>query len=127
VDLFEEARCVERHERLARQVRGTHRVADLLAALTTRGHDSLGWPDGGRLTVGEAADLVTVDLTSVRTAGCGGDPEVALAAAVYAATASDVRHVVAGGRVVVSDGTHRSLDVARELSNAVAAVREAGR
>ena len=56
------------------------------------------------------ADLVTVDLGSVRTAGT--EP---LAGVVFAAAAADVTHVLVDGRPVVVDGAHRDLDVSREL------------
>ena len=120
IDLFEEARAVELDERLASQVRGGHPVDALLRAATEHGHDSLGWRDAGRLAVGCLADLVTVDLSSVRTAGTS--PEHALATAVHAASAADVRHVVVGGRVIVRDGQHVAIDVARELASSVASV-----
>jgi len=59
-----------------------------------------------------------VALDSVRTAGAA-DP---LAAAVFAATATDVRSVVVNGRPVVEDGRHLLVDdVAGELS---ATIRE---
>ena len=57
---------------------------------------SLGFPDAGRIAVGQRADLVTLDLTSPRTAGTGTGAETA----AFAATAADVVHVVSGGRVV---------------------------
>ena len=66
--------------------------------------------------VAEAADLVTVALDTVRTAGCPP------AQAVFAATAADVRHVVVDGRVVVRDGLHATIDVPRELAGAISAV-----
>jgi formiminoglutamate deiminase len=113
IDLFEEARAVELDERLRTGRRGRFTPARLLAAATH--HAALGWPDAGRLAPGHRADLVTVDLDSVRTAG--GEP---LAAAVFAATAADVRHVVVDGRPVVTDGRHRTLDVPRELREALA-------
>jgi formiminoglutamate deiminase len=117
VDLFEETRAVELDERLATQVRGNHVVPSLLEAATVRGHHCLGWTDAGRLAVGTLADLVTVDLQSVRTAG--STPDHALATAVFAATSADVRHVVVGGQVVVRDGAHTSLDVVTELGAAI--------
>ena len=120
IDLFEEARAVELDERLATLARGNHTVSSLLAAATEAGHRSLGWPDAGRIEVGALADLVTVRLDSVRTAG--GDDS--LATAVFAASANDVDHVVAGGRVVVRDGAHVSLDVATELHHSITAVWE---
>lgn len=123
IDLFEEIRAIETGDRVTRQVRGNHEVRALLAAATSAGHHCLGWPDAGRLVVGALADLVTVDLTTVRTAG--SSPDHALATAVFAAAAADVHHVVSSGRVVVRDGRHTSIDVAGELATAIAEVWEA--
>jgi formiminoglutamate deiminase len=86
IDLFEEMRAVEMHERLATQERGHWSAAELLAAATYDGHESLGFPDAGRIAVGQRADLVTVDLDSWRTRGAGATPE----ALVFAATGADV-------------------------------------
>ena len=122
IDLFEEARAVELNERLASNLRGNHSMAALLAAATRDGHASLGRPDAGALEVGQWADLVSVRMDSVRTAGAGAGS--ALGAAVFAASAADVHHVVAGGRVVVADGRHVALDVAGELSRSIAVVLE---
>jgi formiminoglutamate deiminase len=120
IDMFEEARAVELDERLATNVRGNHDAVSLLEAATLNGHRSLGWLDAGSLAVGKLADFVSVRLDSVRTAGASAS--TALESAVFAASAVDVHHVVVGGRVVVSDGMHRSLDVARELARTIAAV-----
>jgi formiminoglutamate deiminase len=122
IDLFEEARAVELDERLATLQRGTHGVEALLAAATAEGHRCLGWPDAGRLAVGHRADLVTVALDSVRTAGTAGAH--ALAGVVFAATAADVRHVVVDGEVVVDAGAHRRIDVAGELRASISEVWE---
>jgi len=119
IDLFEEARAVELDERLDSRRRGHFSAAELMTAATRAGHDTLGWPEAGVLAVGGYADLVTVRLDSVRTAG--GGP--ALETAVHAATASDVSHVVASGRVVVRDGVHVGIsDVGRALADAIADV-----
>jgi formiminoglutamate deiminase len=121
IDIFEEARAVEMDERLASEERGHFTAAELLAAATDTGHASLGWPDAGRIEPGAYADLVTVDLRSPRTAGCGDGVE----AAVFAATAADVRHVVASGRVVVDQGRQLLVgDVGRALADAIGAVTE---
>ncbi len=120
IDLFEEARAVELNERLTSHQRGLHTPAQLLAMATGNGHRSLGWPDAGELAVGRIADLVTVDLGSVRLAGA--DPASVPGAVVFAATAADVDHVVVGGRVVVRDGAHTSIDVPSELKASTAAV-----
>ena len=120
VDLLEEVRAVELDERLASGRRGTWSAADLLAAATTAGHASLGFPDAGRIEVGARADLVAVRLDSVRTAG--GTAAEALERVVFAATAADVTDVVVSGRRVVEDGRHVLGDVARLLAEAVDAV-----
>jgi formiminoglutamate deiminase len=89
IDLFEEMRAVEMHERLATQRRGHWSATELLAAATYDGHGSLGFEDAGRIAVGQRADLVTVDLDSIRTRGTGSSPETL----VFAATGADVVEV----------------------------------
>lgn len=115
VDMFEEARAVETHERLRTLRRGTFDPAQLLVAATDA--SGLGWPDAGRIEVGARADLVTVDLDSVRTAG--SDPGQVL----MSATAADIDTVLVDGRTVVTGGRHRLGDVGALLADAVDAVR----
>ena len=67
--------------------------------------------------------FTTIKLDSVRMAGTTA--KSALAAAVFAATAGDVSHVVVGGRVVVSDGMHASINVTSELSISIGEVLSA--
>ena len=116
IDLLEEARAVELHERLSTQERGHFDQEELLAAATAAGHASLGWTSAGRLTVGSRADLVTISLDTPRTAGI--DPGGVL----MAASAPDITHVIVDGRVVVAEGRHVRIDVARELKEAVCAL-----
>jgi len=121
IDLLEEARAVEMHQRLAARTRGNWRPAELLAAATATGHAALGWPEGGRIEAGGLADFVTVRLDSVRTAG--SDAATAVATAVFAATAADVREVVVGGRLIVEEGRHVLVaDVPAALQASIAAV-----
>ena len=117
IDLFEEARAVELDERLASGERGHHAPDTLLRAATDGGHACLGWPDAGRIEAGARADLVTVSLDGARLAGW--DPEHALDTVLFAAGAGDVRHVLVDGRETVHDGRHTSIDVPRELHEAV--------
>jgi formiminoglutamate deiminase len=117
IDLFEEARAVELDERLASGARGRHSAAALLRAASEDGHACLGWPNAGRIEPGARADLVTVSLSGVRLAGT--EPENAVDAVVFAAAAADVRHVLVDGREIVREGRHRTVDVARELHEAV--------
>jgi formiminoglutamate deiminase len=117
IDLLEEARAVELDERLATRERGSHSAVDLLTAATADGYRCLGWEDGGRIEPGALADLVTVGVDSVRLAGT--DPSSAIESVLFAGTATDVRHVMVGGRFIVRDGAHVDLDVPRELAAAV--------
>ena len=111
---------MELDERLASRERGRHSPAALLDAASAGGYDSLGWPEGGRLVRGALADFTTIGLDGVRLAGTSATD--ALAAVVFAAGAGDVRHVVVGGRQIVRDGRHVSVDAAAELGRAIAAV-----
>jgi len=120
IDLFEEARAVELDERLASGERGRHSAAGLLRAASEGGQACLGWPDVGRIEVGTRADLVTVALDGVRLAGT--EPDNALEAVVFAAGAADVRNVIVDGREIVTDGRHTTIEVPRELHDAVLAV-----
>ncbi len=85
IDLLEEARAVEIDQRLRTEGRGIHSPASLLAMATVHGHASLGWDDAGMISVGSRADLVTISLDSVRTAG--GTADTAIETAVFAASA----------------------------------------
>ena len=119
IDLFEEARGVELDERLARRERGLFSAADLLTAATANGHRTLGFADAGHLRVGQRADLVAVDLHSIRTAGSPASTETA----VFAATAADVTDVVIDGRMVVADRRHTRIErPAHDLTHAITAL-----
>jgi formiminoglutamate deiminase len=117
VDMNEEMRAVELHQRLATGRRGTHEPVDLLDMATLGGARSLGWPEVGRLAAGGAADFVTVDLASVRMAGT--DVGNALDAVVFAAAGSDITTVVVAGEMIVTDGAHVGIDAASELRTAL--------
>ena len=111
IDLIEEARALEMHERLATLHRGRLSPEQLLTAATR--HDSLGWADAGALAVGGRADLVAVRTDTARTAGA--DP----AQIMLAATAADVDTVVVDGQPVVTGGRHRLGDVGALLGAAI--------
>jgi formiminoglutamate deiminase len=113
VDLLEEARALETHERLATLGRGRFTPHDLVRALTVNGHASLGSASGGRLEAGANADLVAIALDSVRTAGC------APGQVMMSATASDVHTVVVGGRRMVHEGRHVLGDVGHLLQESI--------
>ncbi|WLQ34203.1 formimidoylglutamate deiminase [Streptomyces castrisilvae] len=121
IDLFEEARAMELNERLRTRRRGHWTAAALLRAASATGHAALGRPDAGVLEPGAPADLVTVALDSVRTAG--PSPRLAAETAVFAASAADVRHTVVAGRHLVRDGRHTLIDdVPEALAKAIAAL-----
>ncbi|MCX6399406.1 MAG: formimidoylglutamate deiminase [Propionibacteriales bacterium] len=103
IDLFEEMRGVEMHDRLRTGVRGHWSARALLDCATVDGHASLGLDDAG---------VVTIDPASPRTAGTGADDHTA----VFAAAAADVTQVVIDGHVVF-DGDHGR--VGRDLAAAI--------
>lgn len=114
IDPFEELRGLEMNDRLGSEQRGRFTPAELVAVAAN--HTAIGWTDAGEIAVGQRADLVCVRLDSVRTAGA--DP----AQAMLAATAADVTHVIAGGRMIVADGQHTTVDVPRALTESITAV-----
>ncbi|HEY2795717.1 MAG TPA: formimidoylglutamate deiminase [Micromonosporaceae bacterium] len=116
IDLFEEARAVEMHERLRTEMRGHFGAGELATAATLAGHRALGWTDAGAISTGARADLVTIRMDGPATAGI--EPE----AFAFAATAADVTHVLIDGRIVVRDGAHTSIDVGAALTSAIEAV-----
>lgn len=111
IDLFEEARALETHERLSSLQRGRFRPDELLSAATR--HESLGWGDAGRLEIGARADLVAVRLDSPRTAGS------APGQILMSATAADVDTVIVDGRTVVAGGQHLLGNVGSLLQKAI--------
>lgn len=110
IDIFEEARAIELHARLATGRRGNLSPETLTAAATGNGATSLGFPGGG-LQVGGPADFVVVDPDSPRLAGISDD--TALDSIVFAATSADVSDVFVGGRRIVADRSHPAWDDAR--------------
>ncbi|WP_410653676.1 formimidoylglutamate deiminase [Amycolatopsis sp. cmx-4-54] len=102
VDAFEETRALELNERLASEKRGRFTAEELLVAATD--HGAVGWDEVGELAPGAGADLVTVGLGSVRTAG------IEPSGVVFAASGADVRDVVVAGREIVRDGAHQLID-----------------
>ncbi len=96
VDPWLEVRGLEAGERLRSQQRGRFRPTELEHTRSVGGYAAAGLVGG--IAVGAAADLVEIDTDSVRTAGAAHD-QLALTC-----TASDVRRVIVGGRVVADGG-----------------------
>lgn len=107
IDIFEEARGVELHERLRTGSRGNLSPEDLAVAATANGAAALGFP-GGALNPGSPADLVVVSAESARTSGATD-----LAGILYSATQADVTDVIVGGEHIVSGGRHPLWDTVR--------------
>lgn len=122
IDILEEARAMELGERLQSRTRGHWTAPQLLRAASLDGHAALGWgEEAGRITVGALADLTTIALDSVRTAG--PPPRLGAEIAMFAATNADVRHTVVGGRHVVRDGAHQLVPrVPEALTESIAAL-----
>ena len=123
VDHLVEARCVELHERLQTRERGLIAAPSLLEMATGAGQRQLGWADAGAIAVGKRADLTTISLDSVRTAGAAAD--LAVETAIFAATAADITHVVVDGELIVDDRSHLRLDVSANLHGTIAELTEA--
>jgi formiminoglutamate deiminase len=113
IDMFEEIRGLESHERLQSHERSRLTSDELVNAASAAGYNSLGW-DGGRIAEGALADFIVVATDSVRTVGSRPDQ------VIHSATAADVRRVVVGGETVVSDGEHRLGPIAPLLAKALA-------
>lgn len=109
IDLFEEARGMEMHQRLRTGRRGVMDPSTLIEAATSGGSRCLGFPTAG-LAVGAAADFVVIDPTSPRLAGM---ELTSLDMVVFAATAADVTDTFVDGRRVVADGQHPLWDQVR--------------
>jgi formiminoglutamate deiminase len=121
IDLFEEARALELNERLRSRTRGHWTAAALLRAASADGHAALGRPDAGTIEPGALADLTTLALDTVRTAG--PVPILGAETAVFAASGADVRHTIVGGRHVVRDGAHLTIpDTAAALAASIASL-----
>lgn len=105
IDIFEEARRVEHHDRLRLMRRGVHRPEALMVAATSGGAESLGWQGGGRIAVGAPADFMAVDTDSLDLAGTD---VASLSGLVMAATRASVTDVVVNGRRVVVGGNTTS-------------------
>jgi len=88
--------------------------ADFFRAATTNGAKALGRDDLGKLAPGAKADLIVVDLRSVRV-GAIEDP---IRTMIMNTTGANVRDVVIDGRFVMQDYTIPGLDTQRLLEEA---------
>ncbi len=118
IDILEEARLTDLHERLVGGPRGGFGVDEMFAAATRGGMLSIG-RDAGEIAPGRLADFTSIRLDSIRTAGAA-EP---LAAVLLAASAADVSDVIVGGAAVVRGGEHLAVnDPAGAMASAVTAV-----
>ena len=110
VDLFEEARGIELHHRLATGRRGGFSAFQLLSTATSNGAVALGFPGSG-LTQGAPADFIVVSAATPRMAGVEGPGGAAMT--LFSATAADVTEVFVAGKQVVAAGNHPAYDEIR--------------
>ncbi|MEX1043289.1 MAG: formimidoylglutamate deiminase [Acidimicrobiia bacterium] len=115
IDAFDEARSLEFHERLRTLRRGNLGIEQQMSALTN--HAALGWDDAGSISVGHRADLVTIDLDSVRLAG--SDISTMLAGTIHTASPADIATVTVDGIDRVTDRTYVAGDIGREFSDLI--------
>lgn len=114
IDVFEEARGMEMHQRLSSGRRGVISPEVLMEAATVRGSQSLGLPGGG-LSVGAPADMTVLDTSTTQLSGLV--PDGSVGGLVFAGTAADVIETWVGGRCLVSEGMHPLWhEVSRHLS-----------
>jgi formimidoylglutamate deiminase len=111
IDLLEDARELEYHLRLSKQIRAvlahndgvrSSLAARLFDCATIGGARSIGASTG--LDLGMPADFFTIDLNDPSVAG--SSPDDLLANVVFSLNRAAVRDVVIGGKTVVADGHH---------------------
>ena len=111
INLWEDARCVELHERLrterrnvlAHAARTEDTALQVWPMLAENGARSLRLPTG-RLEAGMQADLIALDLGHPSLVGASQDD--LLGSVVFAAAPGAVKHVWVSGNPVVVDGHH---------------------
>jgi formiminoglutamate deiminase len=115
IDGFDETRSLELNERLRTGRRGHVTIGQMMGALTD--HVSLGWDDAGRIAEGCRADLVTLDLGSVRLAG--SSVTTMLSTALLAAHPADITTVTIDGVDRVTEHRYQAGDVGREFAELI--------
>ena len=99
IDIFEEARRLEHHDRLRLGRRAVHSPASLLQAATLNGAKALAWDETGSIEPGFVADLVVLDPSSTDLAGVG----TSVSGVVMAASRASVGKVIVGGEELSID------------------------
>lgn len=102
IDLFEETRGMEMHQRLLTGRRGVMDPSALMAAVTLGGARSLGFGEAG-LVEGAPADFVVIDPDNPRLMGLDA---TSVDSIVFGATAADVSDTFVGGKRIVADRQH---------------------
>jgi formimidoylglutamate deiminase len=112
IDLFEDARLIEYHLRMARLERvilasaaGDDLARRLFSMATKGGAWSLRLPVG-ELAVGYPADFVVIDLDDPSVAG--GEPDALLDYLLFSMERSAIREVFVQGQPIIEDGHHRN-------------------
>lgn len=105
-DMFQEMRLAIKISKIVDRNAERSRAIDVYNAATLGGAQALRRPDLGRIEVGAKADLILINLQSMRTAPTW-DPIRTL---VYSATSEDVDHVMIDGQFVMRDKTIPGVD-----------------
>src|SRR5699024_6997220 len=117
LDLFEEIKTGAIIHRGAQESPTATLGADLLTMATAGGAAAVGFPEVGRLAVGQWADIV-----AVRTDTPHATPMHSVTSFLsFAARGEDVRHVFVGGRHLLDDGVLTTLDETAVRAEATAA------
>ncbi len=95
------------------------RAQEVLDMATLRGAQALGWQeDIGSIEVGKKADLVALNLNTVRNtvpAGQEMNPEAIASSIVYSTSPSEVRWTMVDGKLVFKDGKVTNISESRLL------------
>ena len=117
IDILEEAKRIEQHDRLRLGRRAIHDPASLLDAATTGGANALGWPETGRIEPGSLADFVVLDDRSLDLAGL--DLDSGVASIVMSSTRSAVTDVVVSGEMLVINRVGFGLPTLSDIDQAI--------
>lgn len=117
LDLFEEIKLATLLHRGQRHNPTTMSAAEVINLATRSGAAAIGFGETGSLEVGMQADVIAVDLGTIRAT-----PRASLVSHLaFAGSGEDVRHVFIGGRHIYAEGRHLTLDAERIKARARAA------
>jgi 5-methylthioadenosine/S-adenosylhomocysteine deaminase len=113
LDLFDEMRDAAMVGKLAADRADAVAAPAVVEMATAGGADALGLP-GGRIALGEAADMAVVDLDAPHLTPCHD----VVSHLVYAARGSDVRHTICDGQLLMREREVLTMDETRVMREA---------